>query len=95
MAAYLLRRLWQIVPTLIGVVLLVFLLFKGFGGDPADILAGQNATAVEVQGLHRLIQGPGPEVHRPAVRDRLYTNDVRARRAGVSSLFRGHGLPGR
>ena len=37
MTAYLLRRLWQTIPTLFGVVLLVFLLFKGFGGDPAEI----------------------------------------------------------
>ena len=44
MAAYLIRRLWQMVPTLFGVVLLVFLLFKGFGGDPAEILGGLNAT---------------------------------------------------
>ena len=44
MAAYLIRRIWQMVPTLFGVVLLVFLLFKGFGGDPAEILAGLNAT---------------------------------------------------
>ena len=40
MAAYLIRRLWQMIPTLLGVVLLVFLLFKFFGGDPAEILAG-------------------------------------------------------
>ena len=49
MAAYLVRRLWQIVPTLLGVVLLVFLLFKFFGGDPAEILGGLNATAEQVQ----------------------------------------------
>jgi peptide/nickel transport system permease protein len=49
MAAYLIRRLWQMIPTLIGVVLLVFLLFKFFGGDPAEIIAGQNATAQRVQ----------------------------------------------
>jgi peptide/nickel transport system permease protein len=47
--AYLVRRLWQIVPTLLGVVLLVFLLFKFFGGDPAEILAGLNATPEQVQ----------------------------------------------
>ena len=40
MAAYLIRRLWQMIPTLIGVVLLVFFLFKSFGGDPAEILGG-------------------------------------------------------
>ena len=49
MAAYLIRRLWQMIPTLIGVVLLVFFLFKFFGGDPAEILAGQFATAQRVQ----------------------------------------------
>ena len=49
MAAYLIRRLWQIVPTLLGVVLLVFFLFKFFGNDPAEILAGLNASAEQVQ----------------------------------------------
>jgi len=41
MSAYLLRRLWQIIPTLGGVILLVFVLFNLFGGDPATILAGK------------------------------------------------------
>jgi peptide/nickel transport system permease protein len=48
MAAYLVRRLWQMIPTLIGVVLLVFFLFKWFGGDPAEILAGLNASPEQV-----------------------------------------------
>jgi len=48
MAAYLIRRLWQMVPTLLGVLLLVFVLFKFFGSDPAEILAGQNATQEQV-----------------------------------------------
>ena len=49
MSAYLLRRLWQMVPTLAGVVLGVFFLFKGFGGDPAEILAGLNASPEQVE----------------------------------------------
>ncbi len=49
MAAYLIRRLWQMIPTLIGVVLLVFFLFKYFGGDPAEILGGLNATPEQIQ----------------------------------------------
>jgi peptide/nickel transport system permease protein len=53
MAAYLIRRLWQMAPTLFGVVLLVFLLFKGFGGDPAEILAGQNASAAQVDAVRQ------------------------------------------
>ena len=48
MTAYLLRRLWQTIPTLFGVVLLVFLLFKGFGGGPAEILGGLNASPEQV-----------------------------------------------
>ena len=51
MAAYLIRRLWQMIPTLIGVVLLVFFLFKYFGGDPAEILGGLNATPQQVDAI--------------------------------------------
>jgi len=51
MAAYLIRRLWQMVPTLIGVVLLVFFVFKYFGGDPAEILGGLNASAAQVDAI--------------------------------------------
>src|SRR5450755_1167528 len=51
MAAYLIRRLWQMIPTLLGVVFFVFLLFKFFGGDPAEILGGLNATPEQVQAI--------------------------------------------
>ena len=51
MTAYILRRLWQMIPTLFGVVLLVFLLFKGFGGDPAEILGGLNATQAQIESI--------------------------------------------
>lgn len=51
MAAYLIRRLWQMIPTLAGVVLLVFVLFKFFGGDPAEILGGLNATPEQVNAI--------------------------------------------
>jgi peptide/nickel transport system permease protein len=51
MLAYLVRRLWQMVPTLIGVVLLVFLLFKFFGSDPAIILGGLNATQEQIAAI--------------------------------------------
>jgi peptide/nickel transport system permease protein len=53
MTAYLLRRLWQMVPTLAGVVLLVFVLFKFFGGDPAEILGGLNATEEQVNAIRQ------------------------------------------
>jgi len=51
MAAYLIRRLWQMIPTLLGVVLLVFFLFKYFGGDPAEILGGLNASAEQIDAI--------------------------------------------
>jgi peptide/nickel transport system permease protein len=53
MAAYLIRRLWQMVPTLLGVVLLVFALFRFFGGDPAEILGGLNATSEQIDAIRR------------------------------------------
>ena len=58
MAAYLIRRLWQMIPTLAGVVLLVFLLFKCFGGDPAEILGGLNATPEQIDAIRQQL---GPE----------------------------------
>ena len=53
MAAYLIRRLWQMIPTLLGVVLLVFFLFKYFGGDPAEILGGLNATPEQIAAIRQ------------------------------------------
>lgn len=51
MAAYLIRRLWQMIPTLLGVVLLVFFLFKYFGSDPAVILGGLNASPEQIEAI--------------------------------------------
>jgi len=51
MTAYIVRRLWQMIPTLLGVILLVFFLFKAFGGDPAEILAGLNASQQTVDAI--------------------------------------------
>jgi len=53
MLAYLLRRLWQMLPTMAGVVLLVFLLFNWVGGDPAYILAGKMANADDIANIRR------------------------------------------
>lgn len=53
MAAYLLRRLWQTIPTLLGVVILVFFLFKWFGGDPAEVLAGLHAKPEQIQAIRQ------------------------------------------
>jgi peptide/nickel transport system permease protein len=51
MLAYAVRRILQMVPTLFGVMLLVFFLFKWFGGDPAEILAGLFATPQQIAAI--------------------------------------------
>ncbi len=51
MTAYLLRRVLQMIPTLAGVVVLVFFLFKYFGGDPAEILGGMQATPAQIEAI--------------------------------------------
>ena len=53
MAAYTLRRLWQFVPTLAGVVLLVFFLFNWVGGDPAYLLAGKISNPATIENIRR------------------------------------------
>ena len=39
------------IPTLAGVILLIFFLFKFFGGDPAQILAGQVASQEQIDAI--------------------------------------------
>ena len=53
MLAYVIKRLWQMVPTLLGVVMLVFTLFHFFGSDPSVILAGQNATPEQITAIRQ------------------------------------------
>ena len=45
MLRYTLRRLLQLIPTLLGVTLLTFILFNVVGGSPAALVLGKNATA--------------------------------------------------
>ncbi len=53
MLSYILRRLWQIAPTLLGVVLLVFFLFNWVGGDPAYLLAGKISNPEQIENIRR------------------------------------------
>ena len=53
MPGYLIRRLWQMVPTLLGVVLLVFGLFNFVGGDPAYLLAGKISNPEQIENIRR------------------------------------------
>jgi peptide/nickel transport system permease protein len=51
--AYIIRRLLQFVPTLLGVVLLVFILFNWIGGDPAYLLAGKMSNPEQIANIRK------------------------------------------
>src|SRR5258708_9128093 len=53
MFAYVVRRLWPTIPTLLGVVLLVFFLFTWVGGDPAYLLAGKIFNPEQIESIRR------------------------------------------
>ncbi|MGD9098029.1 MAG: ABC transporter permease, partial [Desulfobacterales bacterium] len=44
MLAYIFRRLMIMVPTLLGVTVIVFLMLHATPGDPAELLMGERAT---------------------------------------------------
>lgn len=53
MMAYVVRRLWQMIPTLAGVVLLIFFLFNAVGGDPALVLAGKITNKEQIENIRK------------------------------------------
>src|SRR5512142_2378515 len=53
MTAYIIRRVWQMIPTMLGVVLLVFVLFNWVGGDPAYVLAGKISSQEQIDNIRR------------------------------------------
>ena len=53
MGAYIVKRLWQMIPTLAGVVLLIFFLFNWVGGDPALVLAGKITNPEQIENIRK------------------------------------------
>jgi peptide/nickel transport system permease protein len=53
MLSFLFRRILQMIPTLAGVILLIFFLFKYFGGDPAEILGGLQASTAQIESIRK------------------------------------------
>lgn len=51
MIQYIIRRLLQMIPILIGVTILIFLLFTFFGEDPARVALGSHATPAKIAAL--------------------------------------------
>src|SRR5262249_61133817 len=53
LAAYVIRRIWQMIPTLAGVILLIFILFNWVGGDPAHVLAGKISNPEQIANIRK------------------------------------------
>ena len=53
MTAYVIRRVWQMIPTLLGVILLIFFLFNWVGGDPAQVLAGKISNPEQIANIRK------------------------------------------
>lgn len=53
MGRYALRRLWQMVPVLLLVSVIVFMIIRLIPGDPAEIIAGPNATPEQLAALRQ------------------------------------------
>ena len=53
MTAYVIRRLWQMIPTIAGVILLIFFLFNWVGGDPAHVLAGKISNPEQIANIRK------------------------------------------
>jgi peptide/nickel transport system permease protein len=51
--AYVIRRLWQMIPTIAGVILLIFFLFNWVGGDPAQVLAGKISNPEQIANIRK------------------------------------------
>ena len=49
MIGFILRRLLQAIPVLFGVSVLVFMMLHLIPGDPAELIAGHQATAEDVE----------------------------------------------
>ena len=49
------RRLFSIVPTVLGVSVLVFAFLHAVPGDPVEIMLGESASARDVEGLRRTL----------------------------------------
>jgi ABC-type dipeptide/oligopeptide/nickel transport system permease component len=59
---YIVRRLLQLVPVLLGVTIIVFGMVRLIPGDPAQIIAGTNATLEDIQSIRQKLSLDKPLV---------------------------------
>lgn len=53
MMTYVVKRLWHMIPVLLGVTFFLFMLFTYFGEDPARVTLGAHATPDKIAFLHK------------------------------------------
>jgi len=74
---FIFRRLLQAVPVLIGVSVIVFLMLHLIPGDPAQLIAGQDATAADIRNVRQSLQLDQPLWRQyAAFAGRLATGDL-------------------
>ena len=55
MGSYVLRKLAQLAPTVLGIVTLVFLMVRALPGDPASFIAGENVGAEALESVREAL----------------------------------------
>ena len=53
MLHYIVRRLLELIPTTIGILILTFVLFNVVGGSSAEVVLGKNATKASIEAFNR------------------------------------------
>ena len=53
MIRYAVRRLLELIPTTIGILLLTFVLFNVVGGSSAQVVLGKNATKASIEAFNK------------------------------------------
>ncbi|HLQ83100.1 MAG TPA: ABC transporter permease [Pseudogracilibacillus sp.] len=63
MRKFILKRFLQLIPTLFGVTILTFLIISAVPGDPALIIAGENASSEEVESIREQLGTDEPLIY--------------------------------
>ena len=61
MLNYVIKRLFSMIPVLVGISILLFFMLRMLPGDPAQVLAGQMASPEEIE--HGHVHGPEGHHH--------------------------------
>ncbi len=97
MARYIVRRLWELIPILVGVSLGAFVFLHAIPGNPARLLAGPDATLEEIAAVRaRLgLDRPLPIQYLYFLRNALVGDFGRSYRSGepVSRILAQHFMP--